>query len=327
MNMLSYRFIDLPTPVSRHLYDEAIQGIIGRNINLNGIKAIYKFGNITAPGISDLDLLFVFKNGAVCNANGFEGLPAEHSALFTHGIIAASEKHFTENTFYTIWSDHHLVWGESPTQSVRIRSTEEERALRIQTAIEFLMANYIDLKIQRCYKVIKLRAFLQHMKGILYDLTLLNEEHCPISIPLLQLKDWILNWFEKTPDKTSLNQWMNSFEPVYDAFVNHILTSTALFLPESNIYKIAKNMILHHRESVSYERKGVLLPAGLSVLGRKYFKLQNRLNTFTFTCPITQEAHPIVKDRYNFLKEMKAYNREHLPNFMTITTSITAKLI
>jgi len=325
--MLSYTFIDRPTPIPRQLYDEALEGIVSRNKQLEGLKAIYKFGNITAPGISDLDLLFVFRNGVTSYANGFESLPEEHKVLFTHGIMAISEEHFTENSHYTLWSDHHLLHGEEPSTSPRIRTVEEEKSLSVQTAIEFLIANYIDLKIQRSYKVIKLRAFLQHMKGLLYDLEMLGLKNDPLSIPLLQLKAWMLNWFTTTPRDADLNQWISSFESQYDAFVNKTLSTHPLYLPQMESYTIARNMQLRTAGNVTHHRSGLLLPSFFSITGRNYFKLQHKLNSFVFFCPITHASSQIVKDRYSFLKRMKAYNREHLPNFMTITTSITAKLI
>lgn len=325
--MLSYRYIDRPTAIPRHFYEEAIDEIIKSNKNLDGIKAIYKFGNITSPGISDLDLLFVFHDGSSCVSTGFEFLQEKHKPIFTHGIMAISDQHFAENSYYTLWSDHQLLWGEASSQEIKIRTGAEENALSIQTAVEFLIANYIDIKIQRCYKVIKLRAFLQHMKGLLYDLSLLKDDEHPIHLPLIALKKWILEWFTTTPSDRDLNQWIDAFEPLYDNYVNGILQKSALYLPAMDRYPISRNMLLTHKNNVTFNRKGILLPVQLAVIGRKYFKLQHRLNNFAFTCPITATAAPIVTERYAFLQRMKAYNRKHLPNFMTITTSITAKLI
>ncbi|MBK9319319.1 MAG: hypothetical protein IPM91_11140 [Bacteroidetes bacterium] len=143
--------------------------------------------------------------------------------------MAVSGKHFTENAYFTIWSDHHLLFGDAPSSFPHLRTREEEKSIAAQTAIEFLIANYIDLKIQRCYKVIKLRAFLQHMKGLLYDLEMLNDVENPIRIPLLQLRDWMLNWFNNTPTDNDLQQWISDFEPQYDAFVNKTLVKIPLF--------------------------------------------------------------------------------------------------
>ncbi len=325
--MLSFSYIDRPAYIPNQQYAEAIDEIVGSNKNLQGLKAIYQFGNISSPGISDLDLLFVFHNGCQCRANGFERLSEKYKALFTHGIMAVSDNFFTENNYYTIWSNHHKVWGTETEEGSRKRNGEEEKQLKIQTAVEFLIANYIDLHIQKSYKVIKLRAFLQHMKGILYDLEMLDKNTGEIYHLLQQLKHWILNWFDITPADKEINLWIEQFDRVYERFVNESLKEHPMYLPALPRYPIARNMNLKAGDITSCTRKGLLLPVIFSSIGRNYFKLQHRLNTFTFTCPISHEAAPIVKERYDFLKRMKDYNREHLPNFMTITTSITSKLI
>ncbi|MBK7682631.1 MAG: hypothetical protein IPJ26_09295 [Bacteroidetes bacterium] len=147
------RFIDHPQPTARSLYDEAVLGIIDRNKHLPGLKSIVQFGNITTPGISDIDLLFVFREGNVCQATGLENLPEIHKSLFTHGIMAISDHQYSDNEYYTLWSEHHLVWGENPSKEERKRSLEEETILKIQTAVEFLIANFIDIKVQKNIKL------------------------------------------------------------------------------------------------------------------------------------------------------------------------------
>lgn len=321
------RFTDHPSPAPRSLYDEAVQGIIDRNKGLSGLKSIVQFGNITTPGISDLDILFVFKSGQSCLATGLENLPAAHKNLFTHGIMAISEDHYTDNEYYTLWSEHHLVWGENPSEIEPQRSQEDDSILKIQTAIEFLIANFIDIKIQKEYKIIKLRALLQHMKGILYDLEYLNDSHSVLHPHLLELKEMIRTWFTQTPSDKKLTEWFLSFEKLFDEYVHQVLLKYPLYLPSRDTFPISKNMILQNSDSVNFERNGMLLPGFLSTAGRNYVKLQHRFNQFTISCPITHEASPIVKDRFDFLVRMKKYNRQYLPNFMTITTSITAKII
>jgi hypothetical protein len=325
--MPKMRFTDHPTPAPRSIYDEAVQGIIDRNQGLSGLKSIVQFGNITTPGISDLDLLFVFKSNQTCTATGLENLPPAHRNLFTHGIMAISEDQYTDNEYYTIWSEHHLVWGENPSATERKRNPAEDQSLKIQTAIEFLIANFIDIKIQKEYKIIKLRALLQHMKGILYDLEFLNDTHSVIHPHLLELKEMIKDWFAHTPSEKKLTDWFLSFEKLYDDYVHQVLLKHPLYLPSRDVFPISKNMTLQNSPAVDFERKGILLPGLLSSAGRNYVKLQHRFNQFVVSCPITHEASPIVKDRFDFLVRMKKYNRQYLPNFMTITTSITAKLI
>lgn len=325
--MTTYRFIDRPVAVARALYDDAIQGVMERNRDVAGLKAIYRFGNITAPGISDLDLLFVFENGASCAYNGLENLPLSHRSLFTHGIMALCEEHFQSNNYFTLWSDHELIWGTPSKQFLQVRTTEEEQALRIQTAIEFLIANYIDLIVQKAYGIFKLRAILQHIKGIAYDLEYLGDHDCALTNPVNQLRKWIRNWFSDMPCDAELCKWIDSFLATYSNYTCEKLDIHPIYLPEMGAYTVARNISLHKGKALRYRHTGLLLPYFPPFTGRKFFKLQNRFNTFRFECPVTHQADPILINRFRFLQEMKAYNKRHLPNFMTITTSITAKII
>lgn len=327
--MRSMKYIDKPFPLPEHLYREAVEGIVHRNYRIPGLKAIYQFGNITRPGISDLDLVFVFEEGAKCNLKGTEELPERHKPLFTHGIMACAEKHFIENNHFTLWSDYQLKWGASvlETNHVKTRTQEQEKALKVQTALEFLLANYIDLKVQRAYGIVKLRALLQHLKGILYDLEYLDDQHAPIQSSLLQLKSWIQHWFDQTPDEAMLTAWLHGFEAEYTLYTEQKLKEIPLYLPAAPHYPIAKNMELSKGDYLSFTQKGWTMPNHLYFLGRKYFKLQNKLNRFSICCPLQHSADEMVVARFAFLQRMKAYNKVHLPHFMTMTTSITAKLI
>src|SRR5215207_1005947 len=97
-------YINRPVFTDRAQYDRAIQDISSQLAAIPGVKTVYRFGNITTPGISDIDLLVVFQNKVPCNASGFENVKG-HDYLFTHGIMALCEDHFYRNQDYTIWSE------------------------------------------------------------------------------------------------------------------------------------------------------------------------------------------------------------------------------
>jgi hypothetical protein len=325
---MNYRFVNRPEPIPLQEYGEAVAFLGEKFSQIEGLKTIYRFGNITTPGISDLDLLVVFKDNVRCTLTGFEDLPKRYKNVFTHGIMALKESHFSKNNYYTLWSRHSRVTGATCNAEVRERDSEADKALRFQTAIEFLVANYIDLKVQEDYGTFKLRSLLQHMKGIWYDLEYLEIQDSPLHAPLIELKAWIADWFKHTPSDAMLSNWIRKWMPEYDRFTQEILTKHPFFLPEMEDYTVAGNQILKRSEKLEYKRKGLLLPSGMSVIGKKYFNLQNKLNRFEFGMPITSRSpHPILAERFEFLKEIKKYNRTYLPGFMTMTTSITSKLI
>jgi hypothetical protein len=166
------------------------------------------------------------------------------------------------------------------------------------------------------------------MKGIIYDLEFLDINSGQVFNQLTELKHLIKNWFELKPTNHQLTEWIKKFDSSYESFVREIFNEYQLYLPAMTNYYMARNSTLLNRKEVGYQHNGIVLPKQLSIIGKKYSNLQNRFNRFEFYFPIVND-HPveIVKQRFQFLQEMKRYNRIYFPNFMTITTSITSKII
>lgn len=326
--MQHFKYINRPVFIERSLYEKAIQWMVAEVQHIQGLKSFYRFGNITVPGISDLDFLFVFENNSTCTNTGFENLPVEFKCLFTHGIMAVSEEHFIRNHHYTLWSEHHLTAGlniELPSDS---KTSDEIQSLKIQTAIEFLIANYMDLKIQMTYGIINLRSFLQHMKGIIYDLEYLQIQSGAVMSLLLELKHVAQHWFTQQPGDKAIDIWINKFDKEYEKFCKEIFIKYPMYLPVMSKYQVARNAVLIPDKKLRFHHSGTVFPAFISSLGKKIVRLQNRFNNFEFYMPISNSASlPIIEERFRFLQEMKSYNRKNLPGFMTITTSITSKII
>lgn len=323
-----FRFIDRPIYCERDWYQEALERISNTLIREQGVKAIYKFGNITVPGISDLDLLVVFDREAHSTRNGFESLEEQHKRLFTHGIMALREDHFRQNMFYTIWSDPVLIQGTETPAPPQTRNNAEDEAVKQQTGLEFLLAHYIDMAVQLKYRIFKVRALLQHTKGLPMDLAFLGIHDSPIHLLCQELRERTLHWFENDNPDDFLNDWIIRFTEVYFSLCRDIFHSRTMYLPGGKTFAIAKNMQLRKSNELNHSHYGLVFPNPGLMDDKKHFKLLNKANRFRFNVPLTdQPAHPILAQRFNFLREMKAHNRQHLPNFMTITTSITSKII
>lgn len=322
-----FRYIDRPVYCERDWYEEALSLISNQLISQEGVKAVYRFGNITIPGISDLDILVVFKSSATSTLNGFEAIEEKHKKLFTHGIMAISENHFLRNMYYTIWSEPVLLTGTTEPEGP-VRNKEEDTSVKKQTGLEFLLAHYIDMAVQLRYRIFKLRALLQHTKGLMMDLEFLGINDSPIHPLCRDLREKTLHWFENdNPDKF-LDDWIIKFSTRFFKLCEEIFHDRALYLPGSNEFNIAKNITINKGNTLHHSHKGIVIPDIGLLSERKHFKLLNRLNRFHFSVPITDQAeHKILRDRFLFLKEMKAYNRQYLPNFMTITTSVTSKIL
>ena len=326
---MSFTFINPPFSATRSEYDQAIAAVVQQLQSAEGLLAIYRFGNITSPGISDIDLLAVFENETRCEMSGFEKLPTHLRKLFTHGVMALSKKHFLERNQFTIWSEDHLVWGNTiKSDSDELPSQDELIILKRQIAIEYLLINYIDLRIQTRYQILNLRSSLQHFKGVVYDLDFLSIGDHPLRENLLIIKKWYAEWFTNPPSKKEIEKWMANYTDLLIPFLNAVLKQEPLYLPEKNIYQLAKNITLSRGNDLCVEHNGFLFPSVIAaLLEKKYVKFLNKINSFHFEAAITHTTdHPVLINRMAYLKEMVQYNAAYLPNFMPISTMISSKL-
>ncbi|MBC5827105.1 MAG: hypothetical protein GIW99_05410 [Candidatus Eremiobacteraeota bacterium] len=105
------QFTDLPLKAPREWYDEAMD--LYRGKVASRIKALYRVGNITYPGLSDLDLLLVTSESRLDNNQffSFERLPHRLHRLFLHQpfIIPADMTSIIE---YTTHSRRELLYGD-----------------------------------------------------------------------------------------------------------------------------------------------------------------------------------------------------------------------
>lgn len=322
------RFIQRPFRAERSEYDETIQLLLETLKNYEGVKGVYLLGNISKPGISDLDLLVVFHQNQECLRDPFEKLGPHQRRLFTHGIMAMGEGFFTDNERFGLWGKVICLYGENQIHEMPLRNEEEENALSVQTAMEFILANYIDLNVQVEYACIKLRSFLQHVKGIHYDLELLSIHSGEVYERVSEVRNWILQWPDTFPDDRKLSKWIYDYQRAFNQLCLDLTQIHPFWLDGNSPYTIARNMNLRSAPTLSFERNGLILPFSFVLPGSKVIKLQHRFNRFSFSTPIASKASSnILIDRMKFLRAMKAYNLRYLPGFMTMTTSITSKLI
>ena len=153
-----YQFLGVPKYVVPEVYENTVDKIVDFLKEEDSIKAIYRLGNVNHPGISDIDLVVVFKDGTSCQLNPDHHLNADDKYLLTHEIFGASETQFKKVIRYSFWDNLECIWGEAiELDEDQVRLSEEEAAFyKIQIGLEFLLKNYIELSVQRKYGVIKL---------------------------------------------------------------------------------------------------------------------------------------------------------------------------
>ncbi len=325
MQIINYPLTGYQKEDYYHLYDKVVSLLK----NNNDVKCICTFGGVNQPGISDIDLLIVFKNGSSFSGDIVSDLSAKEKSLFTHGVMALSEQHWFQNKAYALWDNQKIIFGTEPIGNIIKMNDDELRIIKKETALEFFYTNYIDLTLQKEYGIIKLRDTLQHTKGLVYDLDYLNISNSPIDNYISKAKGWIDNWHILQPTNSEIIIWFIKFYDAYSLFLIEIFKHNRIFLSDKLTRLFAKNILLTNSDTISYKRKGIKAPSILyPILQKRTLKISNKLNKFEFFIPSTNRPENfILEKRIAFFSEMKKYNQQHFPKLGLLTTSLMSKLV
>ena len=102
--MSKYSLIDLPVYVQPELYEINISQVASALMNHGKVESVYRIGSVTAPGISDLDMLVVFKDGTSTNHDPLKKLDDKGHYLFVHRLFGVSVSHFQNALGLIGWS-------------------------------------------------------------------------------------------------------------------------------------------------------------------------------------------------------------------------------
>ncbi|HKR04616.1 MAG TPA: hypothetical protein VJY62_08255 [Bacteroidia bacterium] len=322
---MSYHLVDYPYYVGISEYQEVLDRMVKRLLETNGVAAIYQVGGVGNPGISDLDMLTVFKDGFSAEQNFLSGLSTLERYLFIHNLYGISEKDWVHANERLLFPECKLLFGESAKATAAFSSPGIE-ILKTQIALEFIVKLYISLSIQETCRVIKIRDLLLHVKALQLDLDYLNITSGPVYEKVLQVIEWRKSWFNKIPPDRIISQWWESFYNEFILFFHSILQIHKFYLPEKTIYRLSKNISLTSTEKgVSFSKKGFLLPGFLHIFGKKYFRLQNKFNHFLFEVPVFSGNIPVsLEKKFQYEKKIVEYNKKYLPYFLPLTSSLHA---
>lgn len=322
---MSIVIIDQPHPVADSFYVQSLEAMVERLKVTGLIRTIYQIGGVSSPGISDLDMVVVFKHGASTAQNFLSGLNAEERYLFIHNLYGISEDHFAAAEKFAFYNRYQLLWGEDVQTNIRLPESDIE-AMKIQIALEYMLKMYITIQVQHSYRVLRMRDILLHVKALDYDLEFLGITSGPVKGWVNRVMEWRKNWFSAAPSHIELIHWWEGFFHDFNVLLVDILNKNRFYLPSQESYRIAKNISLLPSEShVSTMRNGFILPAVFTFLGKKYFRLQNRLNQFQIQFPVKSTHIPdVLEKRFQFEQTIVDYNKHFLPHFLPITSSLHA---
>ena len=297
--------------------------MVGRLRRLNGVVSIFQIGSVGNPGISDIDMLVVFEDGAICNLNPLTGLSRTERYLFSHNLYAVLRKQFFDAQKYTFFHNYNLLWGKELPIGTSDLSEEEIQALKTQIALEYLIRMFVNSTVEHIYSIIRVRGILVLVKALSYDLEFLNVSSGGLFDLIQTVIGWRDHWFKKKPDEKTIKNWFMEFCKELMTFLKIELSRRTFYLPEDANLCIARNMMIELSETFGYAHEGIRLPSFLGGLGRKYFNMMHRFNRFSFQIPAAVSNIPdVLNDRFVFARQIKRANNDSLSCFMPLTSSL-----
>jgi hypothetical protein len=323
-----FQIINRPKPTGINAYQSALQKATRAMKEIPGIAAIYQLGGFSHPGISDIDLLVIFNDEARIYARPQESLRKINRYLFTHNISAISKTHFQQADKYSVWYKPRLLWGEDLRRGEDRLGPADREAIEKQTALEFLIENYIDLTIQLKYGVIKLRGTLQHLKAIRLDLNLLGKSSGPVFEMVELLLSWLDKWFENRIPESYFWNWIKEFHSELETLLNEELRSNPLYIPPGAFLRFGRNIHIRSGAFVANRHSGFSMHPYLVGSHKKVFNLNMRLNSFRFEFPSTSVARrSILEERIEFYKKIKEHGLDSYPFFDPFVPGFSYKII
>lgn len=285
------------------------------------IISIYQMGSVKNPGISDLDIICVFKDNSFCNVKFREELKPHQKKILTHGLFAVQESDFLKACTSNYISNLNLLYGRNFNFNTH---SEIPECVKIQVALEYMLRLYITMEIQLKTRIIKIRSFLLLAKAIKYDLELLGVTDGDLYDQVEKIIEIRDNWFKKSTSKKAFLLFFYDFFEHYKYTLAVLLNKYNLVL-EKETYNLTHSILITQSKVLKFNHRGIILPSHFAFLGRKYFNLQYRFNSFHFEIPyiINNELNTILNDRASFAKKLQDINRKQFPHFLTLNSSLS----
>lgn len=320
--MSNYSLIDIPLYIQPEFYEINISAVASGLMNHGKVESVYRIGSVTAPGISDLDMFVVFKDNVTTTHDPLSKLDEKGRYLFVHRLFGASISHFQKSVNLMQFHNYRLIGGnECVTENAL--SKAEDKQVKIQTALEFMIKMFMVVNLQKEYKIIKVRAFLLEARAMEYDLQYLGVHSGPLFDVVQEIIDLRKKWFLSENSISKIEPLFDRFHQLITIFLADILLSEKFYMPSLTQGRFTKNVKWSNSEKLSMTKSGIYLPAVLAnIFQRKYFNMMNMLTRFSMKLPVHTNAPEILQQRFNLLTEMNEYNKIHIPQFMAPGSSL-----
>ena len=316
--MKKLKILNHPQFIERSEYNKLKDKIVSRFKNLPNIESIYQMGSVREPGISDLDVICVFKDESNCNINMRSEISDEEKKILTHSLFGIEKRYFKQALNYNLASNLNLLHGED-LETLTIANKNIER----QVALEYMLRMYLSLSEQIFYGLVKLRSFLLLGKAIKFDLDLLNVTEGELFDLVNKILSFRSIWFTDIPSQKVLEDLIFSFQNELDLFLQKELKKGSFFLPTEKIC-FPEGYCVEKSTRFEYFRKGFVLPSFFKLIGKKYINLQRRFGSVNYLIPFSIPAkNSDIDQRFHFGKKLYEINKENYPYFLPLNSSLS----
>lgn len=308
-----------PKFVPEQRYQQAISEMADRLSRAPGIVAVYQVGGVGTPGISDIDIYAIFEDDISCPFDPLEQLGRDDRYLFIHGQFGACRRAFSSLYRYGFFHDYRLLWGEELSPAVADHSHADLDMIQSQAGLEYLVKAWISLSVERSYGIIRIRNLLLVTKALLYDFEYLGLHEGALVDLVRRLVTWREAWFDRRPATAEIKDWIETFHSALQSWLGETLQRKPLCIPGWAGLRIAANMVLEPGHALESIHRGMTLPPCFGGLGRRYFNVQHRFNSFCFRLPIRSQDIPrVLLERHEAVAEALDYNHRYLQHFAPV---------
>lgn len=163
-------FIKQPIYCEKEIYQSSIQKILQGALEIKNVAAVFQIGNISSPGISDLDIVIVLRgNDSLPNINITKRLTCREKYVLMHGIFVVPVSFWQHRHFFYIYDNLKHLWGDDFSEPTIDPSPEFRLLLRKRFAIQHIIKVYVSICAQQSVYSLKVRPLLCELHALRYD--------------------------------------------------------------------------------------------------------------------------------------------------------------
>lgn len=214
MEIDGWRVSDLPIEYGESDYEEARNEIVNHIRGTPGLVALFEYGYIPYPGISDMDFWGVFSDNAEkLDLPSHSELLKKTRHLMSHRIIVIPEKHYRKMLYFDPWTPirwpngHRLLYqSEDAKRNLNfenINFTKGEKDVLNALCIEESMVSLNTILPIYARKELPVRHVLETIKGCVYissEVESLTGRKINSDFSK-NFQDLRLNWFKLDPEQ------------------------------------------------------------------------------------------------------------------------------